>query len=364
MPSQASISRQILTIVAVNTASALVYPLMVWSVSDSTNAASLLHDFWVSLLYTQVIGTPLLLLFPSVWRKTRRYQPFWEWIALTVFFLSVAAAGCLLAESIELAAGRFAAIKFWPRFWAVLKACMVFTVVFGIMRKVYMSLRAQLEETTLQLRDKELQHAQTMKLATEARLAALESQIQPHFLFNALNSITSLIPVDPQRAERLMARMAALLRFSLDAHSGGLVSLSKETKLVTDYLEIEQARLGERLNYDIQIPAEFMDTPVPPFSIQTLVENSIKHAIAPLRAGGQVRVAVAKDNGMVTIRVTDTGPGFRLDDIPQGHGLSNLQGRLLHIFGERAKLTVSNHNGTTTTQVTIPRSASHARISG
>jgi LytS/YehU family sensor histidine kinase len=244
------------------------------------------------------------------------------------------------------------------------KVCVVLTVQFGIARIIFMSLRARLEQTELELRDTELAEERATQLATTARLAALESQIQPHFFFNALNSITSLISEDPRRAERLMGRLAALFRFSLDSHSGSLVSLGKETKIVTDYLEIEQARLGERLSYDVQVPPELLDIPVPPFSIQTLVENSIKHAIAPLRAGGNVRIVIEAADDTLAIRVTDTGPGYRMDDIPQGHGLSNLQSRLSHIFGERAKLSAFRDSGTTTTQVTIPRCMAHARISG
>ncbi|MGC2744832.1 MAG: ATP-binding protein, partial [Candidatus Angelobacter sp.] len=103
---------------------------------------------------------------------------------------------------------------------------------------------------------------------------------------------------------------------------------------------------------------------IPPFSIQTLVENSIKHAIAPLRVGGNVRITVEPAGDTLAIRVSDSGPGFSMDDIPTGHGLSNLQGRLAHIFEGRAKLTAFSDNGRATTQVTIPRSAAHARISG
>src|SRR5205823_3935058 len=120
-----------------------------------------------------------------------------------------------------------------------------------------------------------------LKLATEARLSSLESRIHPHFLFNTLNSISSLIQEDPVRAERLIERMAALLRFSLDSTNAGLVPLYQEMKIVRDYLEIERARFGDRLGFEVNIPAEFDRFEVPPLAIQTLVENSVKYAVSP-----------------------------------------------------------------------------------
>ena len=363
-PSRPPWLRQILLIAALNTTLSLIFPLLMWSLGIDTAFVALLHDLAISFVYAQVIGTLGQMLFCGFWRHANRLQPAWEWLATTVFFAGVGAAGCLLAASAELALGLVPVSQFGARVGAVLKVCVVLTIPLGIARRFYMSLQSRLEQTELELRDTELAEERASQLATAARLAALESKVQPHFLFNALNSISSLIPQDSRRAERLLERMAALLRFSLDTHPGGLVSLGKETKIVTDYLEIEQARLGQRLRYDVQIPADLLATPVPPLSIQTLVENSIKHAIAPIRAGGQVQVSAEAAQDRVEIRVTDTGPGLPIDNFPPGHGLSNLQARLAHLFGDQAKLTVAGSQGNATMQVTIPRFTAHASISG
>jgi two-component system sensor histidine kinase AlgZ len=364
LQSTPSTLRQIMLVVALNSAAALVFPLLMWSIGVSADVASLLRDLAVSFLYSQVVGTLVQFLFCGFWMRASRLKPVWEWIAVTLFFIAVGVAGAFLAESVELVFGWVSLAKFWARFSDVVKVCVVLTVQFGLARRIYMSLRSQLEETALELRETELAEERATQLATAARLAALESKIQPHFLFNALNSISSLIPEDSKRAERLLGRMAALLRFSLDVYPSGLVPLSKETKIVTDYLEIEQSRLGERLRYEVQIPPDLLATEVPPLSIQTLVENSIKHAIAPVRSGGQVLVCAEASDGIVEIRVTDTGPGFLMDNIPPGHGLSNLQARLLHLFGDKAQLSAFTNHGTATIQVTIPRSTANARISG
>jgi two-component system, LytTR family, sensor histidine kinase AlgZ len=225
----------------------------------------------------------------------------------------------------------------------------------------YATLRGRLEETTLQLRTKELERERALKLATEAQLASLESRIHPHFLFNTLNSISSLIPEDPARAERLVEQMAALLRFSLDANQSGLVPLARELKIVGDYLEIERARFGDRLRYQIDVPTDLNESQIPPLSIQTLVENSVKYAIAPERAGGEIRITGARSNGSFRLEVSDPGPAFELESAPAGHGLDNLKGRLSTVFGDRAQLMLQRVGGRNNLILTVN---GHASIPG
>ena len=235
------------------------------------------------------------------------------------------------------------------------------TIVAGITIGIYRTLRERLEETSLQLRTKELERERALKLATEAQLASLESRIHPHFLFNTLNSISSLIPEDPVRAERLVEQMAALLRFSLDAHQSGLVPLARELKIVGDYLEIERARFGDRLRYEIDIPADLNESQIPPLSLQTLVENSVKYAIAPDRVGGEIRITGAGSNGDFRVEVSDPGPAFQLESAPAGHGLDNLKGRLSAIFGDRAQLMLQRVAGRNHLILTV---TGHAGIPG
>ena len=230
----------------------------------------------------------------------------------------IAAAGSFVADAILLAIGIRDLTQFWPQYVQNLKVSVLITLLFGIAISAYESLRARLEETTLQLRTQELERERALKLATEARLSSLESRIHPHFLFNTLNSISSLIPEDPARAERLIDQMAALLRFSLDAKQAGLVPLSSEMKIVHDYLEIERARFGDRLRFGFDVPAEFDAVDVPPLSIQTLVENSVKYAVSPRREGGVIRVTAAKRGGRVELEVWDDGAGFTIDSVLGG----------------------------------------------
>jgi len=236
----------------------------------------------------------------------------------------------------------------------------VLAVVIGIAMTLYETQRSRLDAVTLELRVKELEHEAARRMALAAQLSSLESRLQPHFLFNTLNTISALIQEDPERAERTVERLAALLRFSLDAAERGLVPLAQELRIARDYLEIEKTRLGERLAYTLEVTPGLDQWEVPPFSVQTLVENSVKHAIAPRQRGGRVCVKASTVDGRVVLAVWDDGPGFSSAAITAGHGLDNLRGRLAGRFGERASVEVGQREGGTVVTVSIPRNGSGA----
>jgi len=174
-------------------------------------------------------------------------------------------------------------------------------------------------------------------------------------MFNTLNAISALIQDNPEEAERTIERLAALLRFALDATERGLVPLDHELKIVTDYVEIERTRFGERLTYAIDVDPEAAGCAVPPLAIQTLVENAIKHAITPRLDGGRLRVEATVRGDQVRLSVWDDGPGFRPDAIRAGHGLDNLRGRLAARFGADASLEIGRRDGGTLVTVALPR---------
>jgi signal transduction histidine kinase len=183
----------------------------------------------------------------------------------------------------------------------------------------------------------------------QARLSSLESQLRPHFLFNTLNSIMALIPEDPAAAERMTERLATLLRYSLDATARSTVRLEQELKVATDYLEIEKTRFGDRLQYTIDVPEALMQAEVPPFSLQTLVENSVKYG------GGQIRVSAQNGNGRLLLRVWDSGDGFPdKPNLSAGHGLRNLKERLDALWGSKAAVEFPLEETGTTVQITLP----------
>lgn len=204
------------------------------------------------------------------------------------------------------------------------------------------------------MRTKQVEHERAYKLLAEAQLSSLESRIHPHFLFNTLNSIAALIPSDPQRAEDTVGKLASLLRFSLNAQHSGLVPLEQELKVVRDYLEIETTRFGSRLRYRMIIPESLGAVRVPPLSLQTLVENSVKHVAAERVDGASIEIAGRMEGGRIVLEVIDDGPGFSLGAVAPEHGLGNLLARLELLFGGEGRLDVVREQEKTVVRMTIP----------
>jgi two-component system sensor histidine kinase AlgZ len=337
-----------------NTAIAIVPACLNFAFHESQKPVDIFFVVVNALVYSNCIGA----------FATFTMFPLWPWLsrrplriripALFVAYTAITAVGCLFAVAILTAMGLYPQDRFVANYALAFRTALVITFLIGAAVSVYEELRGKLDDTTLQLRTNELERERALKLATEAQFSSLESRIHPHFLFNALNSISSLIREDPQHAERLIERMAALLRFSLDSSNSGLVTLAQEMKIVADYLEIEKARFGARLRYDIEIPQDYNGLEVPPLSIQTLVENSVKYAIAPRREGGLIRVRAVDAAGSIRLEVWDDGPGFTVDSMLAGHGLDNLQSRLLTQFGMDAALAVERHDGGTSVAVILP----------
>ncbi len=322
-------------------------------------SAPVLTTFQHALVHSLVMGGLTGAVLPWVMRRRGGGSLLARWSVLVAVLLALAAAGtaiaCALVSLVDTrrTAGACVSADLW------INALMVATIGVGMI--LYEAQRARLDAMTLELRTRELEHERALTMALEARLATLESRLHPHFLFNTLNAISALIHDDPDRAERTVERLAALLRFSLDATQEGVIPLGQELKIVADYLEIEHTRLGERLSYAVKVDPAVETCAIPPLAVQTLVENSIKHAIAPRPHGGQVRVEASEAGDHVVLGVWDDGPGFTAADIRPGHGLENLQARLTARFGASARLAIERHAGGTLVTVSLPRVGSRGR---
>lgn len=182
------------------------------------------------------------------------------------------------------------------------------------------------------------------KSAAEAELRALRAQINPHFLFNSLNSIACYIRSRPAEAEAMTENLAELFRYSLRASILPAATLADEMESVEIYLAIERARFGERLEVSIDVPEELRRTEVPSLILQPLVENAIKHGMQQTLDRCRIEVRAQRDGDQVKIRVTDTGPGFSSTDLEtalgKGTGLGNVRARLLHLFGDGSSLRI------------------------
>ena len=194
----------------------------------------------------------------------------------------------------------------------------------------------------------------------EARMAAMQAQVEPHFLFNTLASIDHLIEVDPKRASQMQKNLIALLRASMptmrEASDGGVKDLGRELAVIRPYLEILKVRMEERLVTDIDVPEGLLSAEFPPMMVQTLVENAIKHGLEPKPEGGRLSVKAEIVHGKLQVTVADTGLGFgRAATAGTGVGLANIRERLQLLYGTKAGLTIAENNGGgTKVTVTVP----------
>jgi hypothetical protein len=199
----------------------------------------------------------------------------------------------------------------------------------------------------------------------EARMAAMQAQVEPHFLFNTLASIDHLIEVDPPRASLMQKNLIALLRASMPTMreasgsaggNGGVRDLGRELAVIRPYLEILKVRMEERLATEIAVPDGLLSAEFPPMMIQTLVENAIKHGLEPKAEGGTLKVRAEIVHGKLQVSVADTGLGFgRAATAGTGVGLANIRERLQLLYGNKASLTVAeNPPGGTVVTVTVP----------
>jgi signal transduction histidine kinase len=180
--------------------------------------------------------------------------------------------------------------------------------------------------------------------ASDAQLAALQAQLGPHFLFNALNTVASLVRTDPRSAEATVENLARILRRTLDRTRKQSIPLSDELDYLRAYLAIEKERFGDRLSVDWRVDPTALDCRVPPMSLQPLVENSLKHGLSQQMQGGKVRIAVIRTNGRLRLEVGDDGPGFVPGHV-DGTGLGNLRRRLATLYGDGARLDIGEPNG-------------------
>jgi two-component system LytT family sensor kinase len=191
------------------------------------------------------------------------------------------------------------------------------------------------------------------RLAAQAELRALQSQIHPHFLFNALNALYGIIPKEAKGARETVLNLADIFRYFLETRKTYL-PLEQELRIIRAYLEIERLRLGPKLRVEIDVPDEVLTTPIPVLSIQPLVENAVKHGIAPLPQGGLVRIEVRQTAaGSVEIRVRDTGTGFAKPG-SGGIGLENVARRLELCYGTDARLDIQSGPSGTEIAFAVP----------
>jgi sensor histidine kinase YesM len=179
----------------------------------------------------------------------------------------------------------------------------------------------------------------------EQRVIALTSQLQPHFLFNTLQSISTLIHRDPDAADEMLTKLSDLLRDVLRHRDRALVPLGEELRFTRTYLDIAKIRFGERLSFQIDVAPELLDVQVPIFLLQPLVENALKHGIGARIRGGSISIAAERAGDRVRIDVADDGPDAAAIAEASGMGLANTRERLAASFGVHQSFTLMPRPG-------------------
>lgn len=222
-------------------------------------------------------------------------------------------------------------IRFLSDHWNVL----IYWLMVAGTQSVYYSRRALERELSA--------HELSLRLS-EARLEVLRGQLQPHFVFNALHSVSALIPMDPQAAQEALNSVAELLRASLNLADRQQVSMREELQFLKLYLEIQKLRFGELLQLKINIPDEVLDQTIPPLLLQPLVENSIKHGLGGSASCIMVCVKAFREGRKLVISVQDNGPGTSMP-VSHGVGLMNLKRRLETLYPHQHQLEIATAPG-------------------
>lgn len=232
----------------------------------------------------------------------------------------------------------------------------LFATAFLPSLSVYWVLTGAVQFLRLQhaVRERERRHLSLEAQLAEARLLALKSQLQPHFLFNTLNSIAVLIGDDPAAARHMLQLLCGLLRKVLDNDDSREVTLREELDFIASYLEIEQIRFADRLSYHVETGPDVMQARVPSLVLQPLVENAIRHGVAPRARRGRIVISAHVRDGMLCLAVTDNGTGLD-KHMKWGIGLTNTRARLQQMFGAGHVFTIGdNPGGGTAVSLAIP----------
>jgi len=216
-------------------------------------------------------------------------------------------------------------------------------VIFGSIITYFLSSREQIAESKAQIQEEKIKRLTSEKKAAETNLKLLQAQIEPHFLFNTLSNVLSLLDTDPKKGKSMLVDFIQYLRASLSKIREEKATLDQEMEMIQAYLNIFKVRMGDRLQYKIDLPEKLKAISFPPMLIQPLVENAIKHGLEPQVDGGDILIRGIESNGIIRLEVIDTGMGFK-GELESGMGLSNIRERLFSLYGNSGRLILEENS--------------------
>ena len=267
------------------------------------------------------------------------YRRISKWPRFLFFFAFMALV--VIGVSLGFIAGSFLLEGKWMG-----NANFILALALGLMSSIgvtfYESQKENLEEKIVSLKDVEVENEQLKRLESAARFNSLQAKLNPHFLFNALNSVAELIHEDPDQAEEGVLRLSDMYRRMLSISQQTFIPVREEIELIEDMLELEKHRFGNRLSYRIDCPESLFDEKIPGLLIEPLVENVIKHASGRSEGRIEVLLRLYSDADELVVEVADDGPGFDPETTGYGYGLYSVQERLRLLYGEKMGIDIES----------------------
>jgi sensor histidine kinase YesM len=301
-----------------------------------------------NLIYCLAIGLSITLSshFLMKWRCTDNLN--WQTSLVAIFI------GTAVGIVIGTVANGINPIIMIEKYPGLLLSLLVVSMICGPAISYFFYSQATISETAAALRQEEIERISYEQRLTEANFKILQAQIEPHFLFNTLSNVLSLISTRPDKAELMLSNFTAYLRASLQQTRSDRIRLEDELATVRAFLEIMAVRMENRLRYNIEVQSELLSMMVPPLLIQPLVENAVEHGIDPKPEGGSVTIKASSSEGMLMIEIGDSGDGISSSS-PMGVGMSNIRERLNLLYnGEASFQVLPNSPNGTTVRLTIP----------
>ncbi|MEK7810835.1 MAG: histidine kinase [Pseudomonadota bacterium] len=300
--------------------------------------------FWVNLVFSQCIGLSIYSINATLMCHVSNKR--WRTAILALSFPGSIMFGVTVAAWLTDSGD-------WsnPQAWVAV----VIGLFFGGIGSITYFLSQRIEQLDAEVKQRRMHEMENEKRQMEAQLKMLQAQIEPHFLFNTLANVSSLIDSDPALAKKLLERLNDWLRIALLRARCEHATLGDELEMLDNYLQILKIRFGERLRWNMQVPAEARLVLFPPMLLQPLVENAVRHGIEPKIGGGEIVILVSLEEAVIRIEVRDSGVGL-ISDEGGGTGLTNVRARLATLFGNAGTLVLENNpQAGVTARLELPR---------
>lgn len=313
------------------------------------------HELMLCLTFTNLVGLCGLLLY-GFYKKVLESSRLPKFLKLAIpFLLMIVAVALALKISKDLGGFICGLDDHQVDRWHLSMLVVDFTLLAVL--SIIAILLALYERLAKKLEKKIHENEKLQLLQIKSKLSLLQAKINPHFLFNTLNTMLDVLRRDAKQVERIILNLSDIYRKTLMMPDDALVTLKEEMTLVEEYLEIEKVRIGKRLRYSFHVDEKLEAFKLPPMMIQILVENAVKHGLAPKKEGGEVSITVSQQNGTVILDVTDSGIGMDSSKSLKGFGLASIHQRLKLIY-ENAKMEISAlSSGGTKVRIVLPHAA-------